>query len=305
MTEKHTAQPRSPETETVGFIGLGLMGRPMAYNLFQASLWSTLIVHSRSPGPVQDLAATCDGMTTAATPAAIAEVCDIIILMLSDTPAVQDVLCCEQGILSALRPGTLIIDMGTTDPLVTRHLAKTVQDKGASYVDAPVSGGTVGAISGELVIMAGGPTQALQRAAPILDVLGKKTTHVGEAGAGQVAKAANQIIVGLTIGAVAEALALARRAGVDPARVRQALKGGFADSTILELHGKRMVDHEFAPGAKCTTQRKDLDQALTLATALELTLPATALCRDLYDTVIEAGHGELDHAALIKAIELN
>jgi len=285
---------------TIGFIGLGLMGRPMARNLYQAGC--DLIVHSRSPGPVDALVQECPDVRTASSPADLAGSVDIIIMMLSDTPAVDMVM---KSILSTLRPGTLIMDMGTTDTLVTRELAAKVEAIGGEYVDAPVSGGTLGAEAGELVIMAGGTESALKRAQPVLDILGKQTTHVGDAGAGQVAKAANQIIVGLTIGAVSEALALSKAAGVDPARVREALQGGFADSRILEVHGKRMVDHTFAPGGKCTTQRKDLDQGLALASALDLELPATALCRDLYDKLIEAGseNGGLDHSALIKAID--
>lgn len=277
------------------------MGRPMARNLANAGL--DLIVYSRSQGPIDALLAECPEVKTGTNPAEIAQRADIIIMMLSDTPAVEMVLQAEHGILSALRPGSLIIDMGTTDTLITRELAKAVEAKGGSYVDGPVSGGTLGADTGELVIMTGGTVDALSRAQPIFDILGKQSTHVGTSGAGQVAKAANQIIVGLTIGAVSEALALSSQAGVDPARVREALKGGFADSRILEVHGKRMVDHTFAPGGKCTTQRKDLDQGISLGQSLDLDLPATVLCRNLYDRMIENGHGDLDHSALIMAID--
>ncbi len=296
---QNTSQNQTLAGTKIGFIGLGLMGKPMARNLQAAG--AEMIIHSRSQGPVDELVA--EGMSPALSPAAVAEQCDIIIMMLSDTPAVQAVMNAERGIMGSLRPGTLVIDMGTTLALVARELATDVEAKGADWLDAPVSGGTVGAEAGELVIMTGGSAQAMARADAIFATLGKQTTHVGDAGAGQVAKAANQVIVGLNIGAVAEALALAQRCGVDPARVREALKGGFADSRILELHGQRMVDHTFAPGGKCTTQRKDMDQAVTLAAAMDLEMPATALSRDLYDTVIEAGHGELDHSALIKAID--
>ncbi len=285
----------------VGFIGLGLMGKPMARNLYAAGL--DLVVHSRSKGPVDALLEECKNMRSETSPASLARKSDIIVLMLSDTPAVDTVLQGENGVFSTIQPGTLIIDMGTTDTLKTREFAQSAEAKGCQYVDAPVSGGTLGAEAGELVIMAGGSIDALERAKPILNILGKQTTHVGSIGAGQVAKAANQIIVGLTIGAVSEALALSKRSGVDPARVREALQGGFADSRILEVHGKRMVDSTFAPGGKCTTQRKDLDQGLSLATALHLELPATTLCRDLYDQMIENGDGGLDHSALIKVID--
>ncbi|NQV83038.1 MAG: NAD(P)-dependent oxidoreductase [Rhodospirillales bacterium] len=282
--------------QTIGFIGLGLMGRHMARNLKAAG--ADLIIHNRSQGIIGELVA--EGMTAAATPVDVAASADTVILMLPDTPAVETVL---RGMLGGLRPGTLVIDMGTTKVTATRGFAADVEVAGGVYIDAPVSGGTIGAEGGTLTIMAGGADAAIKRAQPIFDVLGQKTTHVGPVGTGQVAKAANQVIVGLNIGAVAEALVLAKKAGADPARVRAALGGGFADSRILEVHGQRMIDGAFAPGGKCTTQRKDMDQALELAGELGFEMPATALSRDLYDTLIEAGHGDLDHSALIKAID--
>lgn len=297
--EKPPSLQQSIHRLTIGFIGLGLTGKPMARNLHRAG--ARMIIHSRSQSPVDELAAA--GMSAALSPAAVADAADIVILMLSDTPAVEMVVGDDRGILSTLRPGTLIIDMGTTAAMTTKDLARRVEAKGGRYIDAPVSGGTIGAESGELVIMAGGAAVDMARAGDIFNVLGKQTTHVGDVGAGQVAKAANQMIVGLTIGAVAEALALARKAGVDPARVREALQGGFADSRILEVHGQRMVDHSFAPGGKGTTQRKDMQQAIDLGNALGISLPATTLGRDLYDDLIKAGHGDLDHSALIKAID--
>lgn len=284
---------------TIGFIGLGLMGRPMARNLKAAG--AGLVIHNRSPGAVEELAA--EGMTPAPSPASVAEQASIVILMLADTPAVETVATGPDGVLEGLSEGGLVIDMGTTEVPATRALAGKAAARGGEWLDAPVSGGTVGAEDGSLIIMAGGSDAAMERAGPLFDVLGSRTTHVGGVGAGQVAKAANQVIVGLNIGAVAEALALARRAGVDPARVREALRGGFADSRILELHGQRMIDRAFAPGGKCTTQRKDLAQALALAGTLHLDLPATALCRDLYERLIEAGGGDLDHSALVRAID--
>jgi len=301
MTADNTSTVRNTlQNQRIGFIGLGLMGMPMAQNLHHAR--AHLTVHSRSQGPVDKLTAR-GGIQAVLSPSAVADVADIIVLMLSDTPAVEMVVAGDRGILSALRPGTLLIDMGTTAAMTTKDLAARVEDKGGRYVDAPVSGGTIGAESGELVIMAGGAAVDMARAGEIFNVLGKQTTHVGDVGAGQVAKAANQMIVGLTIGAVAEALALARKAGIDPARVREALQGGFADSRILEVHGKRMVEHSFAPGGKCTTQRKDMEQAVALGQALGIELPATTLGRNLYDALIKAGHGDLDHSALIKAID--
>lgn len=284
----------------IGFIGLGLMGKPMARNLAEAG--AEMWVHNRSQPSVDELAA--EGMHRGGTPAKMAGTCDIVICMLTDTPAVEKVMLDPvDGIVAGLTPGTLVIDMSTTKVPATRAFAKTVEDKGGDYVDAPVSGGTIGAEGGTLTIMAGGTDKAFARAEPILGVLGKKITHVGDVGAGQVAKAANQVIVGLNIGAVAEALTLAKHAGVDPARVREALSGGFADSRVLEVHGQRMVDDTFTPGARATVQRKDMDQALELAGELGIALPATALSRSLYDRLIANGGGDLDHAALIKALE--
>ncbi|MCB2099883.1 MAG: NAD(P)-dependent oxidoreductase [Rhodobacterales bacterium] len=280
----------------VGLIGLGLMGRPMALNLMDAGY--PVVGHNRSRAVVDDLAA--QGMEPADGPAAVAAKADTIILMLTDTPAVRAVM---ESLLGALRPGSLVIDMGTTAVTATRDLADQVKAAGAAWVDAPVSGGQVGAEAGTLSIMCGGAEADVARAMPLFDVLGGRVTHVGPVGAGQVAKAANQVIVGLTIGAVAEALTLARRAGVDPAKVRQALTGGFADSRILDLHGRRMVDGDFTPGGRATVQRKDMQQALDLAAALGLDLPATTLNRDLYDRLIAQGDGDLDHSALIRAID--
>jgi len=283
----------------IGFIGLGLMGKPMARNLAKAG--ADLIVHNRSSASVDEL--VCEGMTAGESPTGTARRADIIILMLPDTPTVENVLLGKDGVVAGLKPGSLVIDMGTTKVPVTRAFAKSVEDKDCDYVDAPVSGGTIGAENGTLTIMAGGTDDAFERAHPILNVLGSRITHIGDVGTGQVAKAANQVIVGLNIGAVAEALTLAKHAGADPAKVREALTGGFADSRILEVHGQRMIDDKFEPGARATVQRKDMDQALELAAELGITLPATSLSRDLYDWLIDNGGADLDHAALIKAID--
>jgi 2-hydroxy-3-oxopropionate reductase len=284
---------------TIGFIGLGLMGRPMSLNLHRAG--AELVIYNRSRGVVDELVGV--GIEAAASPKDVAERAPIIVLMVSDTPAVERVLFGDDGVAHGLQTGAIVIDMGTTAVTATRNFAQQIKAKGAHYVDAPVSGGQVGAEAATLAIMVGASENAFARAKPIFKALAKNITHVGEGGAGQVAKAANQIIVGLTIGAVAEALALAKRAGVDPGKVRQALAGGFAASRILEVHGLRMVDQTFDPGGKATTQRKDLAQALELAQQLGMELPATALNRDLYDKLIEMGGGELDHSALIKVLE--
>jgi 3-hydroxyisobutyrate dehydrogenase-like beta-hydroxyacid dehydrogenase len=285
--------------KTIGLIGLGFMGRPMSINLLKAS--ARLIVTNRSPEPRLEIAK--QGATAVETPAEVAGMADIIICIVSDTSAVESTLYGVNGVLQALRAETLFIDMGTTAMKATKTFAQAVSERGGYYVDAPVSGGTIGAEQGKLTIMAGGSDKAFTMALPVLQVLGGRITHVGSTGAGQVAKAANQVIVGLNIGAVAEALALAKAAGVDPGKVREALKGGFADSRILEVHGQRMVMETFEPGAKSTIQRKDMHQALELAADLDLDLPATALSRDLYDRLIESGGADLDHSALFKVID--
>jgi len=285
------------DAHVIGFIGLGLMGKPMARNLHKAG--AQVIAHNRSQAAVDELAG--EGMTPASSPTEVMGQAKTVILMLPDTGAVETIL---EAIIPAVTPGDLIIDMGTTEATLTRTMAARIEAAGGAYVDAPVSGGTIGAENATLSIMAGGSNNAVERARPILEAMGSRVVHVGTVGAGQVAKAANQVIVGLTISAVSEALKLAERAGADPARVREALKGGFADSRILEVHGQRMIDGDFTPGGKCVTQRKDLDQALKLGREYGLELPTTAQVMGQYDRVIEAGFGDLDHAALIKILDL-
>jgi 3-hydroxyisobutyrate dehydrogenase-like beta-hydroxyacid dehydrogenase len=223
--------------------------------------------------------------------------------MVANTSAVESVLGSDEGIINGLRPGSLVIDMGSTAVTKTRGFAAMVEAAGGAYVDAPVSGGTLGAQGGNLTIMAGGEEEALERARPVLEVLGTRLTHVGPAGTGQVAKAANQVIVGLSIGAVAEALMLAAHAGADTAKVREALMGGFADSRILEVHGQRIIDGAFKPGARAQTQLKDLTQALELAEELGIEMPATGLSRDLFDKLVAMDGEDLDHSALIKVLD--
>ena len=280
----------------IGFIGLGLMGRPMCLNLHRAG--ARLVIYNRSRAVVDNLIR--EAIEPADNPADVACRTEIVVLMVSDTPAVKQVLFGDNGLADGLRPGALVIDMGTTAVAATREYAARLAQTGVDFIDAPVSGGEIGARDGSLAIMAGGSEAAVKRAWPLFDILGKSTIHVGDVGAGQVAKAANQVIVGLNIGAVAEALALAECAGVDPSKVRQALMGGFAASRILEVHGQRMIDSSFAPGGKVTTQHKDLTQALDLAASLGLSLPATHLNMTLYQRLIDKGEGGLDHSALIR-----
>ena len=280
----------------IGFIGLGLMGRPMCLNLHRAG--ARLVIYNRSRAVVDNLIR--EAIEPADNPADVACRTEIVVLAVSDTPAVKQVLFGDNGLADGLRPGALVIDMGTTAVAATREYAARLAQTGVDFIDAPVSGGEIGARDGSLAIMAGGSEAAVKRAWPLFDILGKSTIHVGDVGAGQVAKAANQVIVGLNIGAVAEALALAECAGVDPSKVRQALLGGFAASRILEVHGQRMIDSSFAPGGKVTTQHKDLTQALDLAASLGLSLPATHLNMTLYQRLIDKGEGGLDHSALIR-----
>lgn len=283
----------------IGFIGLGLMGRHMCVNLHRAG--ADLYLYNRSRQVLDELAQ--DRMNPCGSPAEVGRAADIIILMVSDTPAVEQVLFGDHGLAQGLRPDALVIDMGTTAAVATREFAHRLQAQGVGYIDAPVSGGEPGARDAKLTIMAGGMPDSIARARPIFDVLGTSFTHIGDVGTGQVAKAANQIIVGLNIGAVAEALALAKKAGADPAKVREALLGGYAASRILEVHGQRMIDENFAPGAKATTQHKDMTQAVALGAHYDLELPITELGKDLYQRLIEGGGANLDHSALIKVIE--
>ncbi|MCG5239335.1 NAD(P)-dependent oxidoreductase [Azospirillum doebereinerae] len=279
--------------QAVGFIGLGLMGKPMARALARAG--ASLVIASRSQGPVAELAA--EGMLAATGPLAVAGQAETIVLTLTDTVAVESV---TEALLPALRPGHLVVDMGTTAVEATRALAARVRAAGADWVDAPVSGGTVAAEAATLTIMAGGTEASFARALPLFQAMGRRVTHVGDSGAGQIAKTANQVIVGLTIGAVAEALALAKAAGADPARVRDAIRGGFAESRILDLHGGRMVSGDFTPGGRVTTQIKDLRQAEQLAEQCDIDLPALGLTLELFEMLADQGDGGLDHSALYR-----
>lgn len=289
----------------VGFVGLGLMGAPMARRL--AAAGAGLALWTRSIEKAEELAATLPGAAALPSPRHVAEAVDTVIVMVTDADAVAAVVFDpyedQWGIAHGLAEDGLVIDMGTTAVDRTRDFAGRIRMVGGSWVDAPVSGGTVAAEAGSLTVMAGGSDADLARAEPLLRVLGARITHVGPVGAGQIAKTANQMIVGLTIGAVAEALALARRAGVEPARVREAIFGGFAHSRVLELHGERMVTGDFKARAKATIQRKDMAAARDLAGQVGLALPGLAANLALWEALVEAGRGDLDHAALVLAID--
>jgi 2-hydroxy-3-oxopropionate reductase len=281
----------------IGFIGLGVMGRPMAEHLIDAG--HTLHL-SRVKEASQHL--VDKGGKAAASARAVALASDIVILMLPDTPDVEAVLFGEDGVASGLSKGKLVIDMSSISPVATKTFAKRIEALGCDY--APVSGGEVGAKAALLTIMVGGKEQAFQRARPLFEKMGKNITHVGGSGDGQTAKVANQIIVGLTIEAVAEALLFARKAGADPAKVRSALMGGFAASRILEVHGERMVKETFEPGFRIRLHRKDMTLAVDAARALDLSLPNTAATQQLMNAAIANGDGERDHSALIRTLEL-
>jgi 2-hydroxy-3-oxopropionate reductase len=285
--------------ERIGFIGLGIMGQPMADNLLAAGY--PLTVHNRGRGPVDELAAR--GATPAGSPREVAATSDVVITMLPDSPDVEAVVLGPDGVADSIREGALYIDMSTIGPAVSRRIAAVLSERGVDAVDAPVSGGEPAARDGNLSIMAGGSEEAVERARPIFEVLGKATTHIGPAGAGQVAKAANQVVVALTIQAVAEALVLARKAGVDPARVRDALLGGFAQSRILDLHGQRMLDGAYDPGFKLRLHRKDLGIALQLGREEHAPLFATAQAAELMDALLAQGAGDRDHSALATVYE--
>ncbi|MFL5014704.1 MAG: 2-hydroxy-3-oxopropionate reductase [Rhizobium sp.] len=283
----------------IGFIGLGVMGRPMAEHLIDAG--HTLHL-SRVKEGSQHL--VDKGGKATASARAVAQASDIVILMLPDTSDVEAVLFGEDGVAAGLSQGKLVIDMSSISPVATKTFAKRMEALGCDYLDAPVSGGEVGAKAASLTIMVGGKEQAFERARSLFEKMGKNITHVGGSGDGQTAKVANQIIVGLTIEAVGEALLFARRAGADPAKVRSALMGGFAASRILEVHGERMVKETFEPGFRIHLHRKDMTLAVDAARALDLSLPNTAATQQLMNAAIANGDGERDHSALIRTLEL-
>jgi 2-hydroxy-3-oxopropionate reductase len=284
----------------IGFIGLGIMGRPMALNLKQAG--HDVYVPDRASLTDEVRAAATAVLTDAA---AVAGQSEVVILMVPDTPDVEGVLFGAHGVAEGLAKGTLVIDMSSISPIATKDFARRINAKGCDYLDAPVSGGEVGAKQATLTIMVGGPDAAFARALPLFQVMGKNITHVGaENGAGQTCKVANQIIVALNILAVSEALTFASKAGADPAKVRQALMGGFASSKILEAHAERMINHTFNPGFRIRLHQKDLNLALSSAREMAMALPSTAIAQQMFSAVAAQGGSDLDHSAMVKAIEM-
>lgn len=283
----------------IGFIGTGIMGTPMAGHLLDAG--HTLFVYDRVKVP-QVLSEK--GAQACESSRAVAEKSDVIIVMVPDTPHVQAVLFGDGGLFEGLTAGKIVVDMSSISPIATKEFAAKVAEKGCGYLDAPVSGGEVGAQQASLSIMVGGTQSDFDVVLPLFKLMGKNITRVGEVGDGQTAKIANQIVVGLTIEAVAEALVFASKAGADPARVREALMGGFASSRILEVHGERMVKRTFDPGFRIELHQKDLNNALDSARKLDISLPATALCQQLFSACAAHGGRAWDHSALIRALEM-
>ena len=279
----------------VGFIGLGIMGRPMAEHL--AAAGHEMFLNSRSGVP--------EGMngTACASPREVAEQAEVIFVMVPDTPDVEKVLFGENGVAGALGAGKTVVDMSSISPIATKEFAERVNAAGADYLDAPVSGGEVGAKGASLTIMVGGPEAVFERVKPLFEKMGKNITLIGENGAGQTAKVANQIIVALTIEAVAEGLLFASKAGADPAKVRQALMGGLATSRILELHGQRMIERTFNPGFRIELHQKDLNLALDGARSLGMSLPNTETTQALFTACAEMGGKAWDHSGMVKALE--
>ena len=282
----------------IGFIGLGLMGRPMAAHLIGAG-------HSVALHRVKEVSQFLVDQGGVALDSArtVAEASDVIILMLPDTPDVEAVLFGADGVAAGLSAGKLVIDMSSISPVATKDFAKRIRALGCDYLDAPVSGGEVGAKNAALTIMVGGEQAAFDKALPLFQTMGKNITLVGGNGDGQTAKVANQIIVGLNIEAVAEALMFAKQAGADPAKVREALMGGFAASRVLEVHGERMVKRTFDPGFRIRLHRKDLSLAIDAAKSLDIALPNTSATQQLMNAAIARGDGDKDHSALIRTLE--
>jgi len=284
----------------IGFIGLGIMGAPMVGHLLDGGHEVTSTTH-RKPAPD---ALTQKGLKVVKTAKDVAAAADIIITMVPDTPQVAAVLFGEDGVAEGLSKGKMVIDMSSISPIETKEFAKKINDLGCDYLDAPVSGGEVGAKAASLTIMVGGTDAAFEKAKPIFELMGKNITLVGPNGVGQTTKVANQIVVALTIEAVGEALVFASKAGADPAKVRQALMGGLASSRILEVHGERMIKRTFKPGFRIELHQKDLNLALQGAKALGVSLPNTATAQELFNACAANGGAGWDHSGMVKALEL-
>ncbi len=283
----------------LGFIGLGIMGKPMAGHLLAASH----IVHAYdvNPKPVEEL--TSKGVVACNSSKEVAQESDIIFIMVPDTPDVEAVLFGKDGVAEGIRSGSIVVDMSSISPIATKEFAQKLDALGVKMLDAPVSGGQVGAENATLSIMVGGKPDSFEQIKPYFELMGKNIVHVGDNGDGQTCKVANQIVVALTIEAISEALLFASKAGADPRKVREALLGGFAQSRILDLHGERMIERNFAPGFRIRLHQKDLNLALQGARSLGLSLPCTSIAQELFNAVAAQGGSDLDHSAMVLALE--
>ena len=282
-------------TERVGYIGLGIMGRPMVLNLLKAGY--PVRVWARRPESME--AVTQAGAGSCVSPADVARHTDIVFTNVSDTADVETVVLGQDGIIQGAEPGSVVVDHSTISPLATRDIAEKLRERSVEMLDAPMSGGEQGAIDGTLSLMIGGKQEVFERVRPLLEVVGKNIVHIGDNGAGQVAKMCNQVVVAQTMAAIGEAFTLAEAAGVDPAKVREALLGGFAYSKILEVHGQRMLDDNYAPGFKARLHRKDMKIAMDTAAELGVGAPGAAVATQLINALVGAGDGELDSAAVV------
>jgi 2-hydroxy-3-oxopropionate reductase len=287
--------------ERIGFIGLGIMGKPMVRNLAKAGY--QIVAHSRTRSSVDEMVAELDGVTAAGSPREVAEQVKTVITMLPDSPDVEAVVFGEDGLLESMGAGSLLVDMSTIAPATSIAVSAALAGKGASALDAPVSGGDKGAIAGTLSIMVGGSEADFERAKPLFEAMGKTIVHVGDAGAGQTVKACNQVVVAMNYAAVSEALVLGSKAGVAPEKIVEVLNGGLAASRVLEMRGPTMIEHNFAPGFRVNLHRKDLGIALSTGKEYAVPLPVTALVSQLYDAVATRGGGDLDHSALVTLFE--
>ncbi len=286
-------------TERVGYIGLGIMGRPIALNLLKAGY--PLRVYARRPEAMEPLVAA--GAIACSSPREVAEQADVIFTNVSDTPDVEEVVLGSNGIVHGARPGAVVVDNSTISPSATRRIAAALQERGVEMLDAPVSGGQQGAIDATLSVMVGGPEAVFRRVLPLLEAIGRNIVHVGDSGAGQVAKACNQVVIAQTVAAVAEGLLLATAAGVDPAKVRQALLGGFAQSRVMEVHGQRMLDRNYAPGFMSRLHQKDMRIVLETAHELGLPLPGASLVAQYLHALVGGGEGHVDSSAIATVLE--
>jgi len=283
----------------LGFIGLGIMGKPMAGHLLTAG--HTAQVYDVVPEPVKELASK--GAVACSSSKEVAQKSNIIFTMVPDTPDVEAVLFGKDGVAEGVRAGSIVVDMSSISPIATKEFAKKLDVMGVKMLDAPVSGGQVGAEQATLSIMVGGEPKVFEQIKPYFEIMGKNIVYIGGSGDGQSCKVANQIVVAVTIEAISEALLFASKAGADPTKVREALLGGFAQSRILDLHGKRLIERNFKPGFRIRHQQKDLNLALQGARALGLSLPCTSIAQEMYNALVAQSNSDLDHSALVLALE--